>query len=40
MDIGACLIDGLYEQLDEFVDLHPVVADVRDFVSIVKENVS
>ena len=40
MDIGSGFIDTLYKQLDEFVDLHPVVANVRDLVSVVEVNVS
>ena len=40
MDIGSSFIDTLDKQLDEFVDLHPVVADVGDLVSVVEVNVS
>ena len=40
MDVGSGLVDALDEELDELVDLHPVVADVTQLVSVVEEDVS
>jgi short-subunit dehydrogenase involved in D-alanine esterification of teichoic acids len=40
VNICARLVDALDEELDELVDLHPVVADVTQLESVVEENMS
>ena len=39
MHICSGFIDTLYEEFDELVDLHPVVANVTQLVSVVEEDV-
>lgn len=40
VNICARLVDALDEELDELVDLHPVVADVTQLESVVEVNMS